>query len=46
MRPLLLLDVDGVLNGLGVGEAPGFDRYLIGEHIDRLRECASTVRAT
>lgn len=29
-RPLLLLDVDGVLNPLGVREAPGFMPYQIG----------------
>lgn len=27
MRPLLLLDIDGVLNPLGVREAPGFAEY-------------------
>lgn len=30
MRPLLLLDVDGVLNPLGVQEAPGFMPYHVG----------------
>ncbi len=30
MRPLLLLDVDGVLNPLGVREAPGFVPYHVG----------------
>ncbi len=30
MRPLLLLDVDGVLNPLGVREAPGFTPHRVG----------------
>jgi hypothetical protein len=30
VKPLLLLDVDGVLNPLGVGEAPGFVPYHLG----------------
>jgi hypothetical protein len=30
VRPLLLLDIDGVLNPLGVREAPGFVPYHVG----------------
>lgn len=30
MKPLLLLDVDGVLNPLGVSEAPGFAAHHVG----------------
>lgn len=30
MKPLLLLDVDGVLNPLGVRDAPGFDEHRTG----------------
>ena len=30
-RPLLLLDVDGVLNPLGVSDAPGFAAYWLGD---------------